>query len=93
MDCLKVLRSTAANENESDTFNSYFHQLKKECKPGDPSSRRRDFWELLKKEKLSLITSDEAVDSNVSREAADKVCYLIQRGRNRCADGRFFPSS
>lgn len=75
IECLQVLRSTAAKENESETFNNLMHQMKKICDPANPESRRRDFWQLLKDKHISLITKGEAEDSEVTAEEADKVKY------------------
>lgn len=73
MDCLKVLRSTAAKENESEDFNRFMIQLKNACDPGNPQSRRLDFWNMMKKENMTLITNEDAPDSEVTPEEAKTV--------------------
>lgn len=73
MDCLKVLRSTAAKENESEDFNRFMIQLKNTCDPGNPQSRRLDFWNLMKNEGITLITKEDAPDSEVTPEEAEAV--------------------
>lgn len=73
LECLQVLRATSAKENESEAFNNFMHQLKKECDPANPKARRRDFWQLLKDNRISLITKGEAEDSDVTAEESDKV--------------------
>lgn len=76
LECLKTVRSTSAEENESDTFNGFMHRLKSKVDPGNPKSRRLDFWEMLKKEDVTLISKEEAEDSDVSPEQAKEVTYI-----------------
>ncbi|KAI9497325.1 SPOC like C-terminal domain-containing protein [Zychaea mexicana] len=65
-ECLECLRSTAAKEDESEAFNKYLYQLKNTCDPSNPQSHRRGFWDIMKNKRLTLITNEEAPDSNVT---------------------------
>ncbi|KAI7849840.1 SPOC like C-terminal domain-containing protein [Circinella umbellata] len=71
-ECLQVLRGTAAKEDESEAFNKYMHRLKETCDPGNPDSRRKDFWDMLKEKQMTLISSEEALDSQVSPDEAKR---------------------
>ncbi|CAO3576904.1 unnamed protein product [Absidia cylindrospora] len=71
MTCLKVFREAAAKENEAGAFNQCLHQLKEMINPANPRSNRREFWQMLQKESLSLITKDEAEDDEVTLVTKD----------------------
>ena len=76
-ECLQVLREAAAKEDESEAFNMYMHRLKETCDPGNPDSRRKDYWDMLKEKQMTLINSEEAPDSHVSPDEAKRVCCLL----------------
>ncbi|KAI8379437.1 SPOC like C-terminal domain-containing protein [Radiomyces spectabilis] len=77
MDCLKTMRSTAAEalqEDEAGAFNQHLYQLRSECDINNPNSRRLDFWKQMKDQHMTLITKDESKDAdvaNVTKEDAD----------------------
>ncbi|KAI9322484.1 SPOC like C-terminal domain-containing protein, partial [Dichotomocladium elegans] len=79
IDYLKLLRETAAKENESEPFNNLMFQLKAICDPSNPQSRRLDFWKLLKDNQITLITNKEASDSGRTPEDAEDVSIYISR--------------
>ncbi|KAI8144114.1 SPOC like C-terminal domain-containing protein [Fennellomyces sp. T-0311] len=72
IECLVLLRATAAKEDESEAFNRYLYQLRDTCEPNKPDSRRRDFWDIVKRKHITLISSEEADDSNVTSTEATK---------------------
>ena len=78
IECLELLRAEASKEDESDAFNRYIYQLRGICEPNNPDSRRRDFWDIIKKKHITLISNGEAKDSIVSPEEAAKVVNEIQ---------------
>ncbi|TPX69665.1 hypothetical protein SpCBS45565_g02344 [Spizellomyces sp. 'palustris'] len=68
--CLVVLRKVSAENDESDQFNNWLRGLKHLLSVGE-SVRHAPFWRRVVDQQISLITKDEAGDSNVTREEAD----------------------
>eukprot|EP01126_Amoeba_proteus_P003565 TRINITY_DN11192_c0_g1_i10.p1 TRINITY_DN11192_c0_g1~~TRINITY_DN11192_c0_g1_i10.p1 ORF type:complete len:623 (+),score=149.93 TRINITY_DN11192_c0_g1_i10:2070-3938(+) len=66
IDCVKTLREGCIMEEESEQFNSFMVQMKKNFK----DKRRHDFWLLLLHKKINLITLHESDDSDVTEEEA-----------------------
>ncbi|KAG9293780.1 hypothetical protein G9A89_019117 [Geosiphon pyriformis] len=69
--CLKALREVSAREDESERFNEFLQNLRKNCL--DRPLAKADFWQHVVDSKITLISSDEAPDSNISKEDANKV--------------------
>ncbi|RCH83904.1 ATP-dependent DNA helicase II subunit 2 [Rhizopus azygosporus] len=65
IECLQVMRNTAVEEEEAKTFNATLNQLKGWCELSNKTSPRRQFWEMLKGNKLTLITQEESKDADV----------------------------
>ncbi|KAJ3055533.1 X-ray repair cross-complementing protein 5 [Rhizophlyctis rosea] len=71
MDCLVALRAGCAKEDESDTFNSWLRELKRMLTQG-AHTRHSEFWRRVVEKKITLITKEEAGDSNVARGEAEE---------------------
>ncbi|CAO3615575.1 unnamed protein product [Cunninghamella blakesleeana] len=81
--CLKVLREVASKENEAKLFNHCLQQLKQLIDLSNPDALHLDFWQLLQKQNISLITHEEADDDEVviiTKEDAYK--FLHEAGNN-----------
>ena len=72
MDCLVALRAGCAKEDESDTFNSWLRELKRMLTQG-AHTRHSEFWKRVVDKRITLITKEEAGDSNVEKEEAEEV--------------------
>lgn len=68
LNCLIALRKGCIDEEESESFNKFLRRIKTMYSTG----KRKGFWELIKKNKLNLISSDECPDSNVTNEMIEK---------------------
>lgn len=68
LDCLVALREGCVHEEEASQFNSFLHRLK--LLHGSESSRRFPYWNMVKQGGISLITSEECADSDISADAA-----------------------
>ncbi|CAG5125647.1 unnamed protein product, partial [Candidula unifasciata] len=66
LDCLKILRQECLQKSEPHTYNRFIRKLKDTLIP----KGKRDFWDKVIKEKLSLITKLECEDSEVTIEQA-----------------------
>ncbi|KAJ2956340.1 hypothetical protein NQZ79_g7801 [Umbelopsis isabellina] len=54
---------------EAEQYNDLCYKLKALCDPSNPQSQRLDFWKLMVKEKITLLTSEESSDvQNISKE-------------------------
>ncbi|KAI9244988.1 SPOC like C-terminal domain-containing protein [Phascolomyces articulosus] len=80
-ECLVVLRKAAAKEDESETFNKYMYQLKEILDPGNPNAVRRDFWIKMKQNNMTLISKEEAPDSQITPDEAKR--YLEEEQPTR----------
>jgi len=58
-------------ENESDTFNNFLRELRDICLHAE--TPRTDFWNQILQEPISLISTDEAIDSSTSINEARQV--------------------
>eukprot|EP01117_Protostelium_nocturnum_P014755 TRINITY_DN5645_c0_g1_i1.p1 TRINITY_DN5645_c0_g1~~TRINITY_DN5645_c0_g1_i1.p1 ORF type:complete len:726 (-),score=197.55 TRINITY_DN5645_c0_g1_i1:67-2244(-) len=67
-DCLLAFRESAILEDESDYFNRFMHELRNSFE----NKKRNDFWKLVVERQISLITSEESQDSDVSPEDSFK---------------------
>ncbi|PRP79754.1 hypothetical protein PROFUN_12616 [Planoprotostelium fungivorum] len=67
-DCLLTFREAAIQEEESE----YFNKSLREMRTAFEGRRRDDFWKLIVERKISLITSEEAEDSEVSLTEAQQ---------------------
>lgn len=65
LECLVALREACVREEESANFNAYLLESK-----GRWGDGRSDFWPLVVSKEVTLISSDEADDSEVSPEEA-----------------------
>ncbi|CAG8538658.1 13242_t:CDS:10 [Funneliformis caledonium] len=70
LECLNLLRETCAKENESELFNKFLRELKTIVFTTNPP--RTNFWELLERNKLSLIINTEADDSMTTEKEAEE---------------------
>eukprot|EP01114_Cavostelium_apophysatum_P020328 TRINITY_DN6786_c0_g1_i1.p1 TRINITY_DN6786_c0_g1~~TRINITY_DN6786_c0_g1_i1.p1 ORF type:complete len:724 (+),score=198.04 TRINITY_DN6786_c0_g1_i1:75-2246(+) len=66
LSCLVTLRDGCMREEESDKFNSFL----KEVRSLFEGKRRDDFWQLVAKKEITLISEDESPDSSISAEEA-----------------------
>lgn len=57
-------------------FNDLCHRLKTLCNPSNPQSQRLDFWKLMVKENITLLSHDESADVNVSKEDSNAVSFI-----------------
>lgn len=64
LDCLAALREGCVAEEEPDAFNRFMRKLKGLY--GTASSKRKDFWTLIKDKQISLIHADECAESEVT---------------------------
>jgi ATP-dependent DNA helicase 2 subunit 2 len=67
MDCLMALRKEAVKVN-ADQFNTFLTSLKDSCRRGKPA----EFWDRVKNDKVTLITSTESTSGGVSKEEAER---------------------
>ncbi|CAC5383184.1 XRCC5 [Mytilus coruscus] len=68
IDCLKTLREQCIKKMEAKSFNMYMKQFKETL----IQKARRDFWDEIVTENLSLITKLESEESDVSVEEGKK---------------------
>ncbi|CAG8590941.1 24651_t:CDS:10 [Dentiscutata erythropus] len=80
LDCLKILRQACAKENETSKFNDFLKELKSTCFEAQPS--KTDFWDLIVREKITLISRDEASDSTVSIQEAEEFLRPFEKKSN-----------
>ena len=74
IDCLKALREACVKEDEAQSFNIFMKRLKDLFQRGN----NKEFFELVVKNKISLITKKEsAISSNVTEEEAKQVYYIF----------------
>lgn len=66
LDCIAALRAGCIVENEAAAFNAFLVDARQEFKGG----ARDDFWQKLKEQGVTLISADEAADSDVMPEDA-----------------------
>jgi ATP-dependent DNA helicase 2 subunit 2 len=69
LECVLELRVGCAKEDEGVAFNELLSDLKRLCVT---QRRQADFWKLLVQNKITLLTREEAVDSDVTQEDASK---------------------
>ncbi|CAG8571194.1 4356_t:CDS:10 [Cetraspora pellucida] len=70
LDCLMILRQACKKESEASRFNDFLKELKTTCFMTQPS--KTDFWDLIIREKITLISRDEALDSTTSIQEAEE---------------------
>ncbi|CAG8510008.1 7194_t:CDS:10 [Ambispora gerdemannii] len=75
LQCLKTLRGVATRENEAQKFNDFLRELYKES-PKE-QSKTMDFLGAVANANITLISSDEASDSNFSKYEADQFLHAI----------------
>eukprot|EP01080_Neovahlkampfia_damariscottae_P000481 gene481-6891_t len=68
VDCIKELRNGCIKEEESDKFNQFLKKLKTSYSKG----KRSDFWSLIQKEKISIISQDECPSSDLTSVECSK---------------------
>ncbi|KAJ3279068.1 X-ray repair cross-complementing protein 5 [Borealophlyctis nickersoniae] len=71
MDCIVALRAGCAREDESEAFNTWIRELKRNLTTG-PHTRHQKFWEGVVDKGITLITKDEAGDSEVDKAEAEE---------------------
>nr|CAG8437304.1 12118_t:CDS:10 [Entrophospora candida] len=74
LECLKLLRTVASRENEVESYNNFLRELKNLCVQYSPP--KTDFWTLVVRDHLTLISSEEAMDSTVSKSEAEEFLSL-----------------
>lgn len=73
IDCLSQLRNAAVTEDEAPTFNKFMEKLKDTYATGP----HKEFFQMMRKGKLSLITRDESeISSVVTKDEADSFFSL-----------------
>ncbi|CAG8722800.1 9376_t:CDS:2 [Racocetra fulgida] len=65
-----IQHETIREENETSRFNDFLKELKTTCFMAQPS--KTDFWDLIIREKITLISRDEAPDSTTSIQEAEE---------------------
>ncbi|KAG1310873.1 hypothetical protein G6F64_004237 [Rhizopus arrhizus] len=80
IECLQVMRKTAAEEEESKVFNALLHQLKNWCELYDKTSPRREFWELLKDNDVCIITKQDTNDTDVQNLTSEDAVKFFEEG-------------
>lgn len=70
IDCINALRRGCILEEESNQFNDFMHMIKNKFEKNDT---RKDFWIAVKNENISLITTEDSEDSELTPEEAEKV--------------------
>lgn len=73
--CLKALRDVAITEEAALNYNKEMREIKQWCNLSNKASNRHELWEMLKKEKLGLVTNEESEDIdnvNTTKQVADK---------------------
>jgi ATP-dependent DNA helicase 2 subunit 2 len=68
LNCIKELRKGCIDEEEIEKFNEFIRKVKTTYSGG----RKNDFWELIQKEKISLITHSESGGSEVTDKESEK---------------------
>lgn len=66
MECIVTLRAGCIKEQESEQFNKFLQTIKTQFK----GKQRNDFWTLIQQSAMTLISSSESADSDVSPEDA-----------------------
>jgi hypothetical protein len=66
IDCYKELRQACVNEDEADSFNRFANKVKNMYRNGPNEA----FFELLKQQKLTLITKAESFSSKLDQQDA-----------------------
>ncbi|CAG8443041.1 817_t:CDS:10 [Ambispora leptoticha] len=74
--CLEALREVAKTQNESQSFNEFLRELYNESLK--EQSKIKDFWEMIISSEITLISSDEAPDSNISKYEADQTKFITR---------------
>ncbi|KAI8386928.1 SPOC like C-terminal domain-containing protein [Blakeslea trispora] len=69
--CLKALREVCKKEDAAMVYNRHAQDLKAWCQLDNTSSPRRQFWEMLKSERLGLITNQECNDTDNAHMTPD----------------------
>ncbi|NXR84365.1 XRCC5 protein, partial [Pycnonotus jocosus] len=68
IDCIRVFREEAMKLSKVQCFNDFLQALKSKLEDKGLS----DFWEIMVQDRISLITKDEAKESSVTGEEAEK---------------------
>lgn len=67
-ECFKELRGACVREDEADSFNRFAERLKKQF---DKEGPNQEFFDIVRKAKLSLITKAESFSSKLEQSDAD----------------------
>ncbi|KAI8576665.1 hypothetical protein K450DRAFT_256125 [Umbelopsis ramanniana AG] len=67
-ECLQELREQCKKFEEGVQYNDLCRRLKVLCDPSNPQSQRLDFWKLMIKDNITLLSKDESADVDVSQE-------------------------
>jgi len=66
LDCLKALKEECINHSDGKLFNDFLQDVKLEWK-----TSRKDFWQRVVSDGLTLITDSQCASGGVSKEAAE----------------------
>ena len=78
MHCVSALRSASVRLHRGSGFNEFLEEVAKRYCPG---SLHWDFWQRLKAERISLVTSEE--DAGVGVDASAATAFLQQHSGTR----------
>ncbi|CAO3668533.1 unnamed protein product [Umbelopsis ramanniana] len=67
-ECLQELREQCKKFEEGVQYNELCHRLKVLCDPSNPQSQRLDFWKLMVKDNITILSKNESADVEVSPE-------------------------
>ncbi|XP_035659820.1 X-ray repair cross-complementing protein 5-like [Branchiostoma floridae] len=75
MECLLALRKESAKLGEPDQFNTFLRGFKETLF----NKGRKDFWDCMVREKVTLISSEESSETSVSKEEAGKFLEIVEQ--------------
>ncbi|KAI5059201.1 hypothetical protein GOP47_0025520 [Adiantum capillus-veneris] len=79
MACLSAMRKGCVEQEEPMEFNDFLRDLANKCR----GKRLDDFWDLVRDQRLTLISKEEAPDSDVSEEEA--LAFISKDGAQETA--------
>eukprot|EP00826_Nyctotherus_ovalis_P009704 TRINITY_DN12568_c0_g2_i1.p2 TRINITY_DN12568_c0_g2~~TRINITY_DN12568_c0_g2_i1.p2 ORF type:complete len:299 (+),score=98.58 TRINITY_DN12568_c0_g2_i1:1496-2392(+) len=83
LECLMALRDSCVKEDEPIEFNDFLWELKKKCSRGE----HKKVWNMIRKNKITLITKEESINSLIAVSEAEKVTSIAHSvvPRNQCS--------
>ncbi|CEP12846.1 hypothetical protein [Parasitella parasitica] len=85
LDCLKVFREKAAEEDAAASYNKHVREIKQWCNMPNSPAIRQELWESLKRGNLGLITNEECEDTDnldTTREVAEKFWIVGEKDQD-----------